>query len=292
MTTLLRGLRKRSLPNAVPDKMTMVETIRTLSDQNDALQHQISQMLARDTVAGSVYDQDGLRTIHNHDFQLDPQFNAAYERGMLATGMDYKWHWRVHVALWAATNAAKLPGDFVECGVNKGFLSSSVMHYLDWNSRDKTFYLLDTFTGLDPRYVSQDEFEKNKSMIDSGLYTTDVELVRQNFSEWDRVKIIQGAVPDTLFQIDSDQIAYVSIDMNCSPPEVAAMEFLWPRLVDGAMVVFDDYAYHGYLSQKVAMDKFAASKGSSVLSLPTGQGLLVKNLTQGAIPPQNGQLQK
>jgi hypothetical protein len=232
-------------------------------------------------VPDAVYEQDGLRTVHNHDFKRQPNFNAAYERGVQATGMDYQWHWRVHVALWAATVAAKLPGDFVECGVNKGFLSSSIMNYLDWNNRDKTFYLLDTFSGLDPRYVSEQELaegviEKNKSMIDSGMYTTDIGPVRRNFAEWRNINIIQGTIPDTLTQITSDRIAFASIDMNCSPPEVAAMEFLWPRFVDGAMIVFDDYAYVGYRPQKVAMDKFAASRGVTILSLPTGQGLLVK----------------
>ena len=230
----------------------------------------------------SVYDQDGLRTIHNHDFKRQPAFAAAYNRGVKATGADYNWHWRVHVGLWAARVAAKLPGDFVECGVNRGFLSSSIMHYLDWNSRNKTFYLLDTFGGLDLRYVSEEELasgavEKNQSMIDSGFYTVDIEPVRQNFAEWHNVKIVQGAIPNTLRQIDTDQIAFAGIDMNCSPPEVAAMEFLWPKLVDGAVVVFDDYAYSGYRPQKVAMDKFAAERGATILSLPTGQGMLIKS---------------
>ena len=52
--------------------------------------------------AASVYDQDGLRTVHNHEFKNDPAFRAAYERGVQAVGWDYNWHWRVHVSLWAA----------------------------------------------------------------------------------------------------------------------------------------------------------------------------------------------
>jgi hypothetical protein len=63
----------------------------------------------------SVYDQDGVRSIHNHEFMTDPDFMRAYERGIKAVGCDYHWHWRVHVGLWAAASAAKLVGDFVEC---------------------------------------------------------------------------------------------------------------------------------------------------------------------------------
>ena len=50
---------------------------------------------------GHVYDQDGLRSIHNHEFMDDPAFRKAYERGVRAAGDDYRWHWRVHIGLWA-----------------------------------------------------------------------------------------------------------------------------------------------------------------------------------------------
>jgi hypothetical protein len=61
-------------------------------------------------------------------------------------------------------------------------------------------------------------------------------------------------------------------------PELAAIQFVWERLVPGAVVLLDDYAYYGYLSQKLAMDQFAQEKGVKILSLPTGQGLLLKPL--------------
>jgi hypothetical protein len=208
-------------------------------------------------------------------------FIRAYERGVKAVGQDYNWHWRVHVALWAASVASRLPGDFVECGVNRGFLSSAIMEYLDWNTQNRRFFLLDTFSGLDLRYVTEEEvakgaIDKNAAAIESGFYTVDIEPVRRNFAQWKDVVIIPGAIPETLVQITSEQVAFASIDMNCSPPEVAAMEYLWGRLVPGALVVLDDYAYAGYRTQKVAMDHFARLRGVTVLSLPTGQGLLIR----------------
>jgi hypothetical protein len=231
--------------------------------------------------AEAVYDQDGLRSIHNHEFILGPRFNKAYQRGVQAAGDDYKWHWRVHVGLWAAYAASQLAGDFVECGVNRGFLSSAIMDYLDWNQLDRRFFLLDTFKGIDLRYATEGELadgiaDKNARTIASGFYTLDEAAVRRNFAEWSRVTIVPGSIPDTLPQITSSRIAFVHMDLNCSQPEVAAMRFLWDRLVPGAFVVLDDYAYYGYRSQLVGMDEFARSAGIQVLSLPTGQGLLVK----------------
>lgn len=227
------------------------------------------------------YQYDGLASRHNHDFMIDPAFMAAYGRGVAATGMDYQWFWRVHVGLWAARSAAKLAGDFVECGVNRGFLSSAIMYDLDWNTTNRLFYLLDTFAGLDERYLSDEEraggvSERNRREITSGFYTTNLESVKQNFAEWPGAKIIQGSIPDTLPQIDSTRIAFLHIDLNCTIPEVAAIDYLWDRLVPGAFILLDDYAYFGYNPQKEGMDQWAGKMNLSILSLPTGQGLLIK----------------
>jgi hypothetical protein len=224
-----------------------------------------------------AYDQDNLYSFHNHDFMADPAFVKAYRRGVLAAADDYHWHWRVHVGLWAASAASKLPGDFVECGVNRGFLSSAIMDYLDWDALGKTFYLMDTFSGIDERYITAEErvggiLERNRSEF----YTTNVESVRRNFAEWMNLKIVAGAIPDTLAAVESERIAYLHLDMNCAPPEVAAFEHFWDRLVPGALVLLDDYAYKGFESQKLAMDGAARKVNLQILSLPTGQGLLLK----------------
>jgi Macrocin-O-methyltransferase (TylF) len=229
----------------------------------------------------NAYDQDGLRSVHNHEFMTEPEFGRAYLRGVQAARTDYCWHWRVHVGLWAASCAIKLRGDFVECGVNRGFLSSAIMASLDWNSTGRTFYLLDTFKGVDPRYLSDGDRalgveDRNQRDLISGFYVRNVSEVVENFSEWPLAKIIEGSIPETLIQIDSQEIAFLHLDLNCSLPEVAAIESLWERLTPGAMVLMDDYAYLGYESQKHGMDEYAKKIEVPILSLPTGQGLLIK----------------
>src|SRR3974377_2311683 len=115
-------------------------------------------------------------------------------------------------------------------------MSSAVMELLDWDKTGRTFYLLDTFAGLDERYISDYErraglvMARNAHDIASGFYTFDVKQVRDNFSEWKNVEIIVGSIPETLHEIKSEQIAFLHLDLNCSMPEVAAMEALWDRL--------------------------------------------------------------
>lgn len=231
-------------------------------------------------VESNAYDQDGLRSLHNHDFLEDPAFVKAYERGCQAAS-DYHWHWRVHIGLWAAYTAHKLKGDFVECGVNRGFLSSAIMEFLDWDSLGRTFYLLDTFGGLDLPYCLDREImegaaDMNRKALDSGFYVNGVESVRANFAEWKNLRIIEGSIPETLHQVNTSGVAYLHLDMNCSPPEVAAMNHFWDLLVPGAIILLDDYAYQGHEVQKQELDAFAHDQDVMIASLPTGQGLLVK----------------
>jgi hypothetical protein len=95
-----------------------------------------------------LYAHDGIFTFNNSHFVRDPGFKAAYRRGVRASrGVDPEIEWRLHVALWAARSAMHVKGDFVECGVNAGFMSSAIMHRLEWQRIEKVFFLIDTFRG-------------------------------------------------------------------------------------------------------------------------------------------------
>jgi hypothetical protein len=222
-----------------------------------------------------TYNQDGLACVHNASFLRDERFVAAYRRGVEAAGADYPWHWRVRVGLWAADHARRLEGDFVECGVYRGFLSSAIMRYLDWNRLGKRFFLLDTFRGLDEAFISEEERLAGKTAAYGG-YRECFEDVQRNFAEFRNVVLIRGSVPLTLPQVSADKVCYLHIDMNCAPPEVAAAAYFWDKLVPGAVVLLDDYANPDKDVQHCAMDRFAASRGVEVLPLPTGQGLMVR----------------
>jgi Macrocin-O-methyltransferase (TylF) len=232
-----------------------------------------------------VYDHWGLRTdpaiIHNHDFMQDPRFIAAYERGVAAEGYDPRYFWRTHVALWCASVAASLEGDFVECGVCRGMLSSSIMTYLDWNQIDRRFVLFDTFTGVDEEIVSAEEVASGNLGYFREMYKEDIyERVVRNFAEFKNVEIVRGSVPSTLSSVDIKAVAYLSIDMNNVTPEIAAINHFWDRLQPGAPVLLDDYGFVRYEAQKRGFDAWAAERGVSILALPTGQGLIIKPPTR------------
>jgi hypothetical protein len=112
--------------------------------------------------------------------------------------------------------------------------------------------------------------------IGRGAYVTDLGRVRANFRDWPNVEIVRGVVPEVLPSVGIGRVAFLHLDMNCAYPERAALEFFWESLSPGALVLLDDYAYFSYGSLTQAIDEAAESLGAEVLSLPTGQGLIVR----------------
>lgn len=205
----------------------------------------------------------------------DADFIKAEKAGA-ATGSWAKIQWRVHTILWAASHCKNIEGDFVECGTNKGGYAKAICEYLDFKNINKTFYLLDTFEGLDETLLTNSEKEAGKKEYFRAAYSDCFDEVQETFSSEPNVKLIKGSVPGTLVQVPSEKISFLSIDMNNVNPEIAAMDFFWDKLSKGGIIVLDDYAYVTYNFQHEAHDNWAKKKGIKILSLPTGQGLIIK----------------
>jgi hypothetical protein len=236
----------------------------------------IISIIARKVSGGVItYCQDGLVTIHNSDFLQEPLFVQSYQKGKETGSWPIDIHWRVHTVLWAAAQAAKVEGDFVECGVNRGGMSAAIMTYTNFHSLDKRFFLLDTFAGIEETLISQEERNIGRSN-EQYNYTESYENVLTLFSSYPNVKIIRGVIPETLSKVDTLLISLLLIDLNNTEPEIASIRYFWEKIVHGGIIVLDDYAYFGYLPQKKAFDAFANEYSIHILTLPTGQGLIVK----------------
>jgi len=239
----------------------------SIADQNQSGGCVVDQIQA--------YDQDGLRTVHCAAFMEDEHFLEAYGAGE-ATG---SWngsavHWRVHVACWLAERASYLDGDLIECGVNRGGMARAIVAYLGAGLKGKHFYLLDTYEGIPESILSENE-SRHQAVFEK-VYTECLPEVVKTFIPFSEVVIVKGLVPNTFERVDSNKFCFVHIDMNNAHSEIAAAEYLWPRLVVGGFMLLDDYGWQINIDQRTAFNQFAQERGLTVLALPTGQGLLMK----------------
>ena len=229
------------------------------------------------------YAADGFRTYNkNTDFKDEQRFAAAWS--FAEQGNREAWkkrgrvpdvRWRAHTCCWAASRALKLEGDFVEFGVNAGLLSMTVCRYLDFGTINRKFWLFDTFEGIPEGAMTSDE-EVRRKQRNKGIYFDVYEIAKRNFAPFPNAVLVRGELPGTLDNVTIDKIAYLSVDLNAASFEKASIEKVWDRVVPGAAIVLDDYAFQGHEEQNSMWDAFAADHGQVVLTLPTGQGLIVK----------------
>lgn len=175
--------------------------------------------------------------------------------------------WRRYVLACAAFHCVQLKGDFVECGAYTGVGVKTVVDYLGGADFPKAFWLYDLF--------EHEESMLHHAMPDHGpdLY----QRVLLKFQRYPQVRIIKGHIPEAFEGQSPARIAYLHIDMNEAPAEIAALEALFDRVVPGGIVVLDDYEWAGiYRAQKQAEDPWFEARGYRVFPLPTGQGLVIK----------------
>lgn len=227
-----------------------------------------------------TYSQDGLGSVHSCSFMSDPgfmiPFNAFQDFWKLEGAGRLSIEWRAHVAVWAASQALRLDGDFIECGVGKGCISYMVMTQLGRDAfGSRRYWLCDRWSD-EPLDHLRTTYEADQNIpVESSA--GQINRVRALFKDFAGVAVfVQGLIPDSLARVTADRIAFVHMDLNLANPEILAIRALWDRLVSGAPILLDDYGWIGRVAQREAWDAFAAEKSLRILSLPTGQGLLLK----------------
>ena len=225
------------------------------------VQHAINQLTPH-----GIFTGDNIFTFgRNLSFLDDEKFMSAFSKHV-ETDAEKAIIWRLNILCWAAQQSLRIEGDFVECACYKGISARIVCDYVEFEKRDKKYYLYDLF-----EHSSEME---HHSMPEHGtdLYT----LVKQRFADLPQVHVTQGAVPEILHRVSPEKIAFLHLDLNNAPAEIGALELLFDRVSTGGVIILDDYGWLAYRAQKEAEDPFFEKRGYRVLELPTGQGLVIK----------------
>jgi O-methyltransferase len=216
--------------------------------------------------ADGFHSSDQLITFgRNLTFMFHEEFIQSFTRHAISNS-EKSTIWRKAVHYWAGSHCIHLDGDFVECGTYTGTTVHIIFDALNFDTHQKTYWLYDIFD-----FNDGDKHQKLK-FLGPELY----EEVVKRFSFTDKIKIIQGYVPDSFQKGTPDRIALLHIDFNNPDAELAALEELWPKVVQGGIVLLDDFGWKAYSAQTNVELDFFKKRNYSILEIPTGQGLVIK----------------
>jgi O-methyltransferase len=154
----------------------------------------------------------------------------------------------------------QVPGVFAELGVYKGD-SAYFIHLMD-SSRD--FHLFDTFEGFTEKDLEM-EHGKAATYTKHNFADTSIERVKQRLSQPQFI-FHKGYFPDTATKIQNEQFAMVSMDVDLYKPTKAGLEFFYPRLARGGVLIIHDYNpdWPGIVK---AVDEFAMTIPEPIIPL-------------------------
>ena len=228
------------------------------------------------------YYEDGIITIHIPTFLEDPKFCESYQFGVQTGALAHHRGgiaWRAYINTMFAKKALSVPGLFIECGVGKGLYSRTIAHYLNFQSVNKEFYLLDTFSGIPINQLVESEIGMALKFNHSAYAGNYLHEVKKTFSLYDNIHVIPGILPGSLKKIPFKKkgICYLQIDLNNAFADSEVLKLLFPYISKNGIVIIDDYSYSDEFRQtRIAIDAVADAMNFSIISLPTGQGLIVK----------------
>jgi len=174
---------------------------------------------------------------------------------------------RLHLLYQFARNAARIGGNYAECGVYRG--GTALLLALTKPAERKLF-LFDTFEGMPEADAERDHH------VAGDLGGTSLEQVQQLLTGHENVLLRKGFFPETAKGLEEERFAFVHCDMDIYRSVLACCAFFYPRLRNGGTLLFDDFGFRSCPGAKKAVLEFCEASDASFIYLPTGQALIIR----------------
>lgn len=215
---------------------------------------------------------------------LSPQDKAIWGK-VKAYTLTNKW--RVLAIILSIQHIARhnLPGCIVECGVWKGgSMMAIALALMNQGITDRHLYLFDTFQGMPKPHEKDRHYDDDVHARYEAAKFSDREGSRWSFAPIEEVRrnlestgyppeylhFVPGKVEDTLKVTDVPEIAMLRLDTDFYESTKAEMEYLYPKLTTGGILLLDDY--YNWLGSKDAVDEYIAAHSIRILLMTLGGG--------------------
>ena len=179
--------------------------------------------------------------------------------------------------------ANEIDGDIVECGVWRGgSMMAAATALIERSSTGRELILFDTFEGMPPASDVDRDFcdvaadtqlaAQDKEDPNSIWCFASIEDVKQNLSQTQypsgRIRMIKGRVEDTLLSAPfqskegSRDIAVLRLDTDWYESTKVCLKVLYPRLVEGGILIIDDYGH--WKGCRKAVDEYFAEQNIAI----------------------------
>jgi O-methyltransferase len=161
-----------------------------------------------------------------------------------------------------------IPGDVAEVGVAYGASAKLMLGY----AGDRMIHLFDTFEGLPP--LAPIDTTSQQSLY-RGEFACSLDSVRAYVAS-DRCRFYPGLFPSTSAPVSNKRFSFVHLDVDLYESTKAGLEFFYPRMSSGGIIISHDYpSLKGVYK---AVHEFFDGKQEPVIDLASGEQCLIVKL--------------
>ncbi|MEO1329617.1 MAG: TylF/MycF/NovP-related O-methyltransferase [Pseudomonadota bacterium] len=172
-----------------------------------------------------------------------------------------------------------IPGCSAEAGCWRGLSSFLICNSI--RDKDAEFtgaghVIVDSFKGLSPPTAEDNLPEKFQGRFSN----TSVDHVRNTLREFPNVSIFEGWIPDAFEKVPDQTYRFVHIDVDLFEPTRDSLEYFFPRVSHGGVMVVDDFgpwpAGGKYQGCSRAVIEFCKKNNIPFAALSTGNAVIFK----------------
>jgi hypothetical protein len=170
-----------------------------------------------------------------------------------------------------------LPGDIVELGVYRGLSLLSWANFLEirnMGDRSKQVIGFDHWRGFTKFHEKDGAPDPRVNKVEGGYDSSGFQAIlldaikifdEDRFIPYKpRIVLVDGDIQQTVPRYCKEKsglrICLLHVDCDMYIPTKVALEHLWPRVVKGGVVVFDDYGIRPWEGESTAVDEYFADK--------------------------------
>lgn len=212
---------------------------------------------------------------------LDPSWRRPYERYLQLDARKRRSALRIidrrFTVVQMAASVRKLSGSTAECGVRRGVGSALICTALQGTYDDaQRHFGFDSFEGL------AEPTEEDRSRWGDGLWwrkgelSNPIDVAQANLEGFPFCQLVRGWIPQCFAPAADHRFRFVHIDVDLHDATRDSLAFFYPRLVNGAVILLDDYGLASCPGARTAAQEFFADKPEPIVELATGQAFVIK----------------
>ena len=150
-------------------------------------------------------------------------------------------------------------GNIIECGAERCGTSCLIAIHLKRNNIARKVFALDTFgEGFDKTELEKERQDGSTSADTSFFKHNSIAYVTKKIEKLgltDHVIPVKGRFSQTLPTVPGP-FSFAIIDCDLEKSTYECLEYVWPRISRGGLILIDDYANRNYKGVKKAVDRF------------------------------------